>query len=122
MYMAKRIHIVEDDEDIRYIVCYILTEIGYAVTLADCIADFKAQQQQDFRPDLILLDVMLPDGNGLELCLELKNSPATRDIPVIIMSAHATEAQVLRKVNADEFIGKPFDLDELTELIKKHIS
>jgi two-component system phosphate regulon response regulator PhoB len=120
--MAKRIQIIEDDEDIRYIVCYILMEMGYEVIVADSILDYKQQQSAYFGADLILLDVMLPDGNGLELCLELKNSPATKNIPVIIMSAHATEDQVLKKVSADEFIAKPFDLDELTGLIKKHIS
>jgi len=120
--MTKRIHIVEDDEDIRYIVCYILVEMGYEVTLADCVADFRKQQNEDFRPDLMLLDVMLPDGNGLRLCHELKNDPATQHIPIIIMSAHATEDQVIKQSCADDFISKPFNLDDLTDLIQKYLS
>ncbi|CAM4376546.1 Response regulator receiver domain-containing protein [Pedobacter westerhofensis] len=121
MYMAKRIHIVEDDEDIRYIVCYILVEMGYEVVLADSISDFREQPPLAEDTGLFLLDVMLPDGNGLDLCLELKKSPATQHIPVIIMSAHATETQVIQQACADEFIAKPFDLDEITNMIKKHI-
>ncbi|MCX2477842.1 response regulator [Pedobacter sp. MC2016-15] len=120
--MTKRIHIVEDDEDIRYIVCYILTEMGYEVTLADSISDFRRQQAEDFKPDLLLLDVMLPDGNGLDLCHELKKSPATQEVPVIIMSAHATEDQSIKRSGAEEFISKPFNLDDLTDLISKHLS
>lgn len=119
--MAKRILIVEDDEDIRYIVCYILVEMGYDVKLADSLADFREQQLLGEKTDLYLLDVMLPDGNGLDLCLELKKSPATQHIPIIIMSAHATEKEAVKRACADEFISKPFDLDDLTDLIKKYI-
>jgi two-component system phosphate regulon response regulator PhoB len=122
MYMKKQIHIVEDDEDIRYIVCYILVEMGYEVKLADSVADFRQQQAESFSPDLLLLDVMLPDGNGLELCRELKNTEATRHIPVIIMSAHATEDQAIQRSGADKFLSKPFDLDDLTDMIKRYLS
>ncbi|MET1055668.1 MAG: response regulator [Pedobacter sp.] len=120
--MGKRILIVEDDEDIRYIICYLLVEMGYEVRLADSISDYRQQQSENPEPDLLLLDVKLPDGNGLDLCLEIKKSPATRHIPVLIMSAHATEHQVVKQACADEFLGKPFDLDDLTDLVKKHLA
>jgi len=118
--MNKIIHIVEDDEDIRYIISYILTDMGYEVKLSETVADFHAQMKVS-EPDLILLDVMLPDGNGLELCLELKQETETSHIPVIIMSAHATEYEVLRRSCAEDFIAKPFDLDDLLVLIAKHL-
>jgi len=73
------------------------------------------------QPDLILLDVMLPDGNGTDLRLELKTSISTAHIPIIIMSAHATDTSVIAASCAEEFIIKPFDLDELTGLITKHL-
>jgi two-component system phosphate regulon response regulator PhoB len=120
MYMGQRIHIVEDDLDIRFVVCYILTEMGYEIKLSDSIADFR-QQSQSYKPELILLDVMLPDGNGLELCLELKKSPEIQHIPIIIMSAHATENEVIHQACAQDFISKPFDLDDLTDKIKKYL-
>lgn len=71
------------------------------------------------RPDLFLLDLMLPDGNGLEVGMELKKSEETKDIPVIIMSAHA---DLQKMEGADEFISKPFNVDELLDCIRRHLS
>lgn len=122
MYMAKHIHIVEDDEDIRYIVGYILTDMGFEIKLSETIADFRSQMKESTPPDLILLDVMLPDGNGLDLCLELKKARDTRRIPIIIMSAHATQDYVLQLSCAEDFISKPFDLEYFTAVIKKHLA
>ncbi|HEY0175703.1 MAG TPA: response regulator [Pedobacter sp.] len=119
--MAKQIYIVEDDEDIRFIVGYILSDMGYEINLSETIADFKAQLNNNGQPGLILLDVMLPDGNGLELCLQLKNDPATSRIPIIIMSAHAAEDDVLKMACAEDFISKPFDLDHLAATVKKYL-
>lgn len=118
--MSKVIHIVEDDEDIRFIVAYILKESGYTVEISGTVAEFKSRAT-DQHPDLILLDVMLPDGNSIDLCIELKMNSATAAVPIIIMSAHATETAVAAASCADEFISKPFDLDELTVLIQKHL-
>ena len=118
--MSKVIHIVEDDEDIRFIIAYILRESGYAVEIFGTVTEFKSRPA-DHLPDLILLDVMLPDGNGIELCLELKTNNSTAHIPIIIMSAHATESSVIAGSCAEEFISKPFDLDDLTGLIQKYL-
>lgn len=120
MYMNQKIHIVEDDEDIRYIIAYILSEMGYQVNVSETIKDFS-EQLLNYKPDLMLIDVMLPDGNGLDLCLELKKYPETNKIPIIVMSAHAAEEFVLQKACAEDFISKPFDLEDLVTLIKKHL-
>jgi two-component system phosphate regulon response regulator PhoB len=120
MYSDKQIHIVEDDEDIRYIVAYILTDIGYKVKVSETVNDFNTQIRR-YKPQLLLIDVMLPDGNGLELSLNLKNDPETAHIPIIIMSAHATASYVIQKSRAEDFISKPFDLDDLVTLVKKHL-
>ena len=116
--MQKRIHIVEDDSDIRYIICYMLTELDYEVKISDSIADYRTHAV-NFDADLILMDVMLADGNGLDLCLELKTAPQTKHIPIIMMSAHVTEATYILNSCANDFISKPFDIENLTELIKK---
>ena len=118
--MAKRIYILEDDEDIRFIVSYILNEIGYEVTEAETLKQFH-QQLESGRPDLMLLDIMLPDGNGLDLCAELKKDPSISDIPIIMMSAHAAQEFVQQKACAQDFISKPFDLDNLTSMIRKYL-
>lgn len=120
--MAKYIHIVEDDEDIRYIIGYILADMGCEIKLSETIADFREQLKEGKHPDLILLDVMLPDGNGLDLCLELKKAPDTGHIPIVIMSAHATQDYVLKLSCAEDFISKPFDLDDFTAIVKKHLA
>jgi len=118
--MGKHILILEDDEDIRFIVTYILNEKGYEVTEAGTVKEFH-ELLKNINPDLMLLDVMLPDGNGLELCLELKKDPVSHHIPIIVMSAHATQNEVLLRACAEDFISKPFDLDTITTIIKRHL-
>ena len=115
--MERLIHIVEDDEDIRYILEYVLCEAGYKLQLFDSINDFKKRDKAQ-PPDLFLLDVRLPDGCGLDLCREIKSSPLTSDIPVVIMSAHANGEFAISDGKADHFLAKPFDLDRFVMKIK----
>ena len=116
--MRKLIYVVEDDEDIRFIVEYILIESGYEVTTSGTIREFENQLNKS-HPDLILLDVMLPDGNGINVCKALKTDAATAQIPIVIMSAHAAEKAVLEEACADDFVSKPFDLDQLLYRVKR---
>jgi two-component system phosphate regulon response regulator PhoB len=115
--MERLIHIVEDDEDIRYILEYVLSEAGYKLQLFDSINDFKKRDKTQ-PPDLFLLDVRLPDGCGLDLCREIKSSPLMSDIPVVIMSAHANGEFAISDGKADHFLAKPFDLDRFVMKIK----
>ena len=119
--MTKLIYLIEDDEDIRFIVEYILQESNYRVTSFGTASEFNKEIQTS-HPDLILLDVMLPDGNGINICRSLKTDPLTLHIPIIIMSAHAAEKSVLEEACADDFISKPFDLDDLLLSVKKILS
>ena len=64
-------------------------------------------------PDLFILDLMMPDGSGTEVCNQLKNEPATSGIPVMIISAHAKAEQVTKACHADMFVSKPFDIDDV---------
>ena len=82
-------------------------------------ADFRIALDEDL-PDVFLLDVMLPDGNGIELCHLIKNEARSKKLPVIIMSAHSdiTESQAC---HAEEFISKPFDLSNLLSKIRQHL-
>jgi DNA-binding response OmpR family regulator len=119
--MSKLIQIIEDDEAIRDVIEYILQQSEFDVTVAANAKEFKINLFNTL-PDLILMDVRLPDGNGLQLCRKLKQSIDTRHIPVIIMSAHATAKESSKEALADDFISKPFDLDELQKLIEKHLA
>lgn len=119
--MQKLIQIIEDDEDIRDVIEFILQESEYEVNVASNAKEFKINLLNTL-PDLILMDVRLPDGNGLELCRKLKQSIETRHIPVIIISAHATAEESSKLAMADDFVAKPFDLDDLVKLIEHHLA
>ncbi len=116
--MNKHIQIVEDDGDIRFIVEYILEDASYIVETFENATTFLNRANID-NVDLIILDVMLPDGNGIDLCRNLKTDEKTVNIPVIIMSAHAGSQSVLEEACADDFINKPFDLDNFLMRVKK---
>ena len=108
--MKKSIAILEDDTDIREICRLLFTAEGYQVTSFANISSFTKQWPS---PDLFLLDIQLPDGNGLELCDKLKTDPMMMSIPVIMMSAHLRRSMMAEGCLADDFIEKPFDIDHL---------
>lgn len=118
--MGKLIHVVEDDDDIRFIIEYVLTEAGYEVESSSTVQGFF-ESLKSHHPDLILLDVMLPDGTGIDICRTVRTNDAIKHIKIIMMSAHAAKTAVLEEACADDFISKPFDLDLLTERIKRFI-
>lgn len=120
MKMKKEITILEDDESIRDICTYLFDEEGYKVNAFSNIADFM---KGSGIPDLFLLDIMLPDGNGLLVCEKLKNDPMLAKIPVIMMSAHLQKTKMMERCPADDFIEKPFDiallLDRVANLVHR---
>lgn len=120
--VMKQIHVVEDDQDIRQIIELILEEEGYQVKAFPDITSFHANMGNSI-PDLYLLDIMLPDGNGLDLCKEIRTNNAIKDIPIIMMSAHA-HADIVHNQGCvvDDFITKPFDLSDILFRIKKQIT
>jgi len=118
--MNKQIHVVEDDKDIRDIIGIILEEEGFGVKLFQDVNSFH-QGMNGTKPDLYLLDVMLPDGNGLDLCKEIKTTELMRDVPVIVMSAHAKAENIFKLSCANDFISKPFDLDDIIRKIHRQV-
>ena len=119
--MPKLIQVIEDDEAIRDVIEFILQQSDYDVTVASNAKEFKINLFNTL-PDLILMDVRLPDGNGLQLCRKLKQSLDTKHIPVIIISANATAEESSREALADDFLAKPFDLNELLRRIEKQLA
>lgn len=113
----KEIFIVEDDDGIRELLEFLLVSREYAVKTFPTVRTFENRLPQE-TPDLFLLDIMLPDGNGLDLCKQLKKALATRSIPVVLMSAHA---HISKMEGADDFIAKPFDVDDLVERIERQL-
>ncbi len=121
--MAKKILVIEDDKDIRESIQYALEEDGYVVTASE---DSKILKQFDaIAPDMVLLDNWLTewksDANGQQISKELKSNAATSHIPVIIISAVSNIKEIAEAGLADGYLRKPFDLEELLALVKKHV-
>lgn len=114
--MAK-IFVLEDDKDIREVVEWILIEEQFEVESFANVHDFMARKI-NILPDLFILDVMLPDGSGLDVCNVLRAEDDHKNIPVIIMSAHASLEQVSAGCKVDGFIHKPFNVDYFLEKVQ----
>lgn len=115
----KKIFIVEDDDGIRELLEYLFISQEFAVKAFPTAESFKKTIATQ-HPDLILMDVMLPDGNGMEMCRGLHGSRETNDIPVVLMSAHA-DKNLTKNSCAKDFIAKPFDVDDLLSRVNKYI-
>lgn len=113
---------VEDDEDNLLLVVQVLTLLE-----CSCITATEGQvalaKAQTYKPDLILLDIMLPQMSGLEVLQQLKNHPQTIEIPVIAVTAmaRAEDRDRLLNLGCDEFISKPYMIDELEAIIKRYL-
>ncbi len=120
----KKILLVEDERDMAYAVTLQLEAAGYSVVNAyDGYVGFEKAKSE--RPDLIILDLMLPKIEGYKVCRMLKFDEEYRKIPVIIFTARAQEAdkEMSKTVGADAYITKPFDsevlLSKVEELLKE---
>jgi len=109
-----KILIVEDDADIRELVRISLEMHGHS-TVAAADGTEALRLAADEQPHLVLLDVMLPDINGFEVCRSLRRTAATSHIPIILLTARAAPTDKLTgfELGADDYITKPFDTDEL---------
>ena len=115
----ERVLIVDDDPDIRKLVSYNLTQAGFRVSTAETgVAALEAVQGQP--PDLIILDIMLPDLDGLEVCKKLRRQEKTRRIPIIMLTARTQEVDrvVGFELGADDYVMKPFSPRELVLRVK----
>ena len=118
--MDKSILIVDDDPDILSLIQDLLYEEGYAIQTSPSSFIFKHIQRA--LPDLILLDVLLSSADGRVLCRQMKANHLTKHIPVILFSAHITSKEALNESGADDFLAKPFGIEQLLEVVRKHLS
>lgn len=116
--MSIKILVVEDEEAISHLLKYNLTAEGFDVTVVDD-GDEALMVAEDFQPDIILLDWMLPHVSGIEICRQLRARKETREIPVIMLTARAEEEDRLRGFDqgADDYVTKPFSMKELVARI-----
>ncbi|GMW00238.1 MAG: two-component system, response regulator [Candidatus Hydrogenedentota bacterium] len=105
----ETILVVDDEEDILELVGYNLSKAGFQVTCVSTGGE-ALKQARSLLPSLVVLDLMLPGLNGLEICTLLKNDPKTKDLAVVMLTARGEESDVVRglELGADDYITKPF--------------
>ena len=117
--MGKWIYYVEDDTSIRELVLYALKTAEFQVMGFENAASFYKRMKEQ-QPDLILLDIMLPDEDGVSILKKLKSRPDTENIPIIMMTAKSSEYDKVLGLDsgADDYITKPFGVMELISRVK----
>ena len=115
----KKILIADDNENIREALTYLLEDEGYKLVLAKDGAD-TLKKVKEFRPDILFLDIMMPEMNGYEICQIIKNDEELKATYVIMLTAKGQVAEQERgkEVGADEYIVKPFSPMEILNKIK----
>ncbi len=113
------IYVVEDDKNIQEIEMFALTNVGYQVQGFECAGDFYTGLEKEI-PDLILLDIMLPDEDGLSIVKKLRSRKDTLTVPVIMVTAKTTEIDKVKglDIGADDYMTKPFGVMELISRVK----
>ena len=116
---TAEILIVDDERPLREVLAFLFEDAGYRVRAAIHGRDALAQIE-DARPDLIVMDLMMPVMGGLELYRQLKHRAETRAIPIIVMSAGLARPDELR--DADAFIAKPFELSAVESAVGRYLA
>ncbi len=113
------IYILEDDKNIREIESYSLKNSGYSVEEFEYAKPFW-NKVSERKPDLVLLDIMLPDSDGVEVLKKLRRNPETKKVPVVMVTAKSTEIDKVKGLDngADDYITKPFGVMELISRVK----
>ncbi len=113
------IYIVEDDKNIREIETYALKNAGYQVEDFECAGDFYRRLEEKL-PSLILLDIMLPDEDGLEIVRKLRKKSGCKQLPILMVTAKTTEIDKVKglDIGADDYMTKPFGVMELISRVK----
>jgi DNA-binding response OmpR family regulator len=119
--MDKRVIIIEDEENVRETLELLLTNAGFSVKSSATGTDIF-NTINDFNPDVILLDVLLDDLDGRDICKAIKNDPLTSHIPVIMLSAVPDVYNAINDVGANDVVSKPFDETTLLNRIERQLS
>ncbi len=120
--MPQTVLVVEDDHDLCNLLNYNLTRGGYQVDIIGRVQG-GLERIRGSRPDLIILDVMLPDGDGFELCRQIRADPSLTSIPILFLTARSEEADRVMglEIGGDDYVTKPFSPRELLARVKAHL-
>jgi CheY-like chemotaxis protein len=116
--LMTKILIIDDDPDVRIVMDSLMKRQGYEVATASRKEE-AMDKLQEFRPSVILLDVLLSGADGREICQEIKADKETKNIPVIMFSAHPGAAENISSYGADDFITKPINTEMLLQKLDK---
>jgi len=116
----KKLLVVDDEEDILEFLKVILEDEGYTVVTTDK-DDYLEKLQDDTLPDLILLDLLLSGKDGREIVKYLKTNEKTNHIPVIMFSAHPSAREITKQAGADDFVAKPFEIDQFLKKVAQYL-
>jgi CheY-like chemotaxis protein len=120
--MTQQILIVDDEADFIELVKFRLSDLSCDFLVANDGVQALSQARQ-YKPDLILLDILLPDMDGLSVCEILKRQPATKKIPIIFMSALSSDVtKRTAAMQAEDFFTKPLDLERLVSRVRDLLS
>lgn len=119
--MKKKVLIAEDDPAILEVMNIILTDASYEVVAVDD-GDSILPTIQDHIPDIILMDIWMGGKDGGEIAKEVKKNETTMHIPIIMISANNETEKIAKLAGADDFLQKPFNVDDLLFIVNKHIS
>ncbi len=119
--MAKTVLIVDDEADLVKVTMFRLKSLGY-----DVITGASGKEAlgliKEKRPDLVLLDLRLPEIDGIDVCKAVKADAALKDIPIVMFTASTTQvSQQAKEAGADGLLVKPFELGQLTEILDKFL-
>lgn len=121
----EKILVIEDEEDILALVHFNLVRAGFRVECAMC-GEEGFQKARDHQPDLIVLDLMLPGMDGLEVCRRLRKSPDTKGCPIIMLTAKGEEGDIVQglELGADDYLPKPFSpqilMARIRAILRRH--
>lgn len=117
----RKILIADDEPDIRLLVSRMLSGDFLVLEAADGDEAVKVARSQ--KPDLILMDIMMPEKDGYSACLSLKSDPDTKSIPVIVVTGidHQLNVKLSTEMGADGYITKPFSLEELLNVVARYM-
>jgi len=121
MATKKKILVAEDDAAIVEVIKIILDEAGYDThTLVDGIS--VEETVNKIKPDLVLLDIWLSGEDGGKIAQHLRSNPLTCNTPIIMISANNETEKIAKDAGANGFLKKPFDINDLIDIVKKHTS
>lgn len=120
MKKSRQVWIVDDDNSILEVVQVVLNHAGYntqVIAEADCVFE---KLHNEPHPDVILLDILMSGIDGREISQKIKQNPETKHIPIIILSADTRLEEKTQEAGADDFLRKPFNIEELVNIIEKY--